>query len=197
MDPSASRGRELSGRPPASCAACSVPEPPCRAVGSRSSGSGFRRRSTSACCARRPCAGSRSSRCVRDRLEAHLALEEELLDVVERKDASRPTARPGARFGCASWTSSKSVSSRRSAARRSRSRPLVADLRARGVGRRPALRRDDRLPRAQGGAGPRHAEEEPRRASAPAGGRPTYRLWQDGGPVFAPDEADGEKPAGG
>jgi hypothetical protein len=36
------------------------------------------------------------SRCVRDRLEAHLALEEELLDVIERKDARSDGAAAGA-----------------------------------------------------------------------------------------------------
>ena len=36
------------------------------------------------------------SRCVRDRLEAHLALEEELLDVVEKKDARHDHGAAGA-----------------------------------------------------------------------------------------------------
>jgi hypothetical protein len=38
------------------------------------------------------------SRCVRDRLEAHLALEEELLDVVERKEARHDHGAAGAAF---------------------------------------------------------------------------------------------------
>lgn len=136
------------------------------------------------------------SRCVRDRLEAHLGLEEELLDVVERKDirSTHGAAGGALRLRLVDELEERLVAT---LGRQAESlETLVSDLRlvtsavdrlyagmivyfalkdVRDIDtRRKALDQHLRLWR-----------------------EATYRLWQDGGPVFAPDETDGEKPNGG
>lgn len=137
------------------------------------------------------------SRCVRDRLEAHLALEAELLDVVGKADARQDHGAAGAALrlrlveeleerlaatlGRQAESLEKLVSDMRlvtSAVDRAYAGMIAyvvlkdvrdADTRVKHLG--------DHL---------RHWREA------------TYRVWQDGGPVFAPDESSvDEKREGG
>ena len=136
------------------------------------------------------------SRCVRDRLEAHLALEEELLDVVEKKDAKPAHGAAGSalRLRLVDELEERLVATlgRQAASLET----LVGDLRL-------AISAVDRLYagvvilvalRDVRDLDARWAQlEQHVRLWREA----TYRLWQDGGPVFAPYEPDGEKPEGG
>jgi len=133
------------------------------------------------------------SRCVRDRLEAHLALEEELLDVVERRDE---------RGGDAA----------RAAALRLRLLDELEDRLAATLGRQAEslaqLAGDVRLVLCQvdrayagiiGNVGLRDVREIDARAAQvnDLHGRwkqAVERLWQDGGPLFARDPVEPRAP---
>jgi hypothetical protein len=136
------------------------------------------------------------SRCVRDRLEAHLALEEELLDVVEKKEARQGHGAAGAalRLRLVDELEERLVAT---LARQAESlEKLVADMRlvTSAVDRsyagmiayvvlKDVRDTDTRV---------KHLEEHLRHWR-----EATYRVWQDGGPVFASEGGADDKPEGG
>jgi len=136
------------------------------------------------------------SRCVRDRLEAHLALEAELLDVVEKKDICTDHGAAGAalRLRLVDELEARLVATLGRQAELlerlgSDLRVVVCSVDRAYLGLLGNVTFRDIRDRSARAA---EAEKLHRRWR-----KAVHRLWQDGGPVFAPDEPADETAEGG